>query len=317
MRLPALVTTNSSTTPTLGNSNTTVLFGDDTVNKDATSGGRFGLGMWFDPCQSHGIEFTYMGLGSETTSYYASSDDYTILGRPFFNIETAVADADLISYASPAYSGWVNVVAETNFQGTELLYRRGTRRYGDSKVDFLVGWRWLQLKDELRINESLTSVGGTIDLSDQFSTRNNFNGAEFGIQWQRPMSEHWTFEALGKAAIGKSHSVVTIAGQQTADPNQGLLAMDSNSGTHTRDSFSAITEFGLSLKRRFGCGLEMSFGYTLVYWGDVMRAGDQIDLNVDPRQIPPSPQSATHPEVPMKASDFWTQGLHAGLEYAF
>ena len=82
-------------------------------------------------------------------------------------------------------------------------------------------------------------------------------------------------------------------------------------------AFSAITELGVSLKRQFGCGLEATFGYTFVYWSDVMRAGDQIDLNVDPRQIPPDPVSATLPAALMNTTDFWAQGLHCGLEYAF
>ena len=316
MRLPALVTTNPDSDPTLADSNTVVLFGDDAVNKDATSGGRFALGMWMSPCQVHGIEFTYLFLGGETTSYHAGEGN-TIVGRPFFDIATGAAGVDRINYPSQSYTGWVNAVAETNFQGTELLYRRAAIRHPRSKVDWFLGWRWLHLKDELSIRESVTYQGTTNNLSDAFNTKNNFNGAEFGIEWRRPISNCWTFELLGKAAIGNSRSAVTIAGQQTGDPDQGLLALDSNSGTHSRNSFSAITELGVTVKRRFGCGLEASFGYTLLYWGDVMRAGDQVDLNVDPRQVPPDPQSATHPGVPMNTTDFWTQGLRFGLEYAF
>ena len=317
MSLPALVTTNPSAIPSLDDANTVILLGDDTINKDAKSGGRFTLGMWLDCCQSHGLEFTYMTLGNETMSYYASGDDYTVLGRPFFNIETAAADANLIDYPDPSYSGWVNVTAKTKFQGTELLYRRPTQQ-GCAQLNFLFGWRWLQLKDDLSISESVTDpLASTISLSDQFNTKNNFHGVELGAQWERPIYCNWTLELVGKMALGNNHSAVTIAGTSTADANQGLLALDSNSGTHTRDSFSAITELGVSLKRQFGCGLEATFGYTFVYWSDVMRAGDQIDLNVDPRQIPPDPVSATLPAALMNTTDFWAQGLHCGLEYAF
>lgn len=318
MRLPALVTTNPTAAPTLADPDTVILFGNDTINKDAKSGGRFALGMWADSSQLYGFEFTYMNLGTETMSYHASGNDYAILGRPFFNIETAAADANLINYPSPVYTGRVSVVAKTNFQGTELLYRRAVKQFPCSQVDLLIGWRWLQLKDDLLISESVTdALATTINLSDQFNTKNNFHGVEFGVQWRRPVSHAWTLEALGKLALGNNHSVVMINGRQTADPDQGLLALNSNSGTHTRNSLSAVTELGLSVRRRFDCGLEASFGYTFVYWSDVMRAGDQIDLNVDPRQIPPAPQSATHPAFPMSTTDFWAQGLQFGLEYTF
>ena len=318
MDLPPLVTTNPTADPTLEDADTTILFGDDTVNKDATSGGRSTIGIWADSCHLRGLEFTYMGLGSETTSFHASGDDYDILGRPFFNIQDRSADASLINSTTPANTGWVNVTAETTFQGTELLYRRVTRRSPSSQVDLLLGWRWLQLEDDLLIAQSVTQAGvGTVALSDRFDTENNFHGAECGIEFSQPLSYCWTFELLGKLAIGGTHSSVLIDGQQTSDADQGLLALDSNSGTHSRNSFSAVTEIGLSMKRRFQCGVEATFRYTLVYWGDVTRAGDQIDLDVDPRQIPPSPQSGTHPALLMDTTDFWAQGLHIGLEYDF
>ncbi|MBN1910232.1 MAG: BBP7 family outer membrane beta-barrel protein [Pirellulales bacterium] len=318
MNVPALVTTNPTTTPSLDDATTVILYGDDTINKDATSGGRFTLGMWLDPCQQRGLDFTYLMLGDETASYYASSPTYTILGRPFFNIENGADDAHLICFDDPAYTGWVNVSAETRFQGSSLIYRRAVKRAGRSRVDFLMGWRWLQLKDDLLISESVTQVGvGTIDLSDRFNTRNNFHGVEFGVHWQRPLPRAWTIEVLGKMALGNTSSTVTIEGQQTAVTSQGLLALDSNSGIHKANTFATVAEIGISAKRRFAPGWQATFGYTFMYWSDVMRAGDQIDLDVDLRQVPPAPQTATHPGVPMTSTGFWAQGLHCGLEYTF
>jgi hypothetical protein len=318
MDVPPLVTTNPDTFPTLEDPDTVVLFGGDDVNNGANSGGRFSLGVWLDPCQMRGVEVSYLFLGNETTSYSASDDNFTILGRPFFNIETREADSNLIVFPDPSFTGSVRVTAETDFQGAEVLYRVAGERSCRWQADRLFGWRWFRLNDDLLISQSVTQSGSaTIDLSDRFKSKNDFHGAEFGLQWQESITPLWTVEALGKLAIGNTRSVVVIAGQQTGDVDQGLLALDSNSGTHTRNSFAAVTEIGLSVKRQFTCGLEATFGYTLIYWSDLLRAGDQIDLDVDPRQIPPDPESATHPAFPAKATDFWAQGLHIGLEYAF
>ena len=315
MHVPALVTTSTEGYPTLDNSTTTVLFGNETINSDSRSGGRFTLGMWLDPCRTRGIDFAYLGLGNKSTTFEADSDHYHRLGRPFFDISSRGENAELISYPSnPATEGWVSVNAETQFQGFEVLFRRATKRCPCSQVDMLIGWRWLRLQDDLRIAQS---VDNTLDLQDHFNTRNNFNGFEIGLQWQRPISCLWTFEALGKVAIGNTSSVVRIDGSQTGDASQGLLALDSNSGIHKRNSFASVAELGFSVKRRFACGLEATFGYSFVYWSDVLRAGDQIDLIVDPRQVPPDPQTASLPGVPMKQTDFWAQGLHFGLEYPF
>lgn len=315
MRLPALVTTNPDAAPTLADPDTVILFGGEEVNRDARSGGRFTLGVWLDPCATRGLEATYFGLGSQSTSFYADSDGFDRLGRPFFNIEEGEADVHLISDPNPLRTGFVSASAETKFQGIEVLFRRGVKRCPNSHVDLLVGWRWMQLKDDLFIRESVDQ--GPLELFDQFDASNNFHGVEFGVEAERPLTCCWTLATVGKLAIGNTYSSVRIDGAQTGEPDQGLLALDSNSGTHKRESFASVVELGVSVKRRFACGLEATFGYSLVYWSDVLRAGDQVDLDLDPRQVPPEPVAATHPQFPGCQTDFWAQGLHFGLEYGY
>jgi len=70
--------------------------------------------------------------------------------------------------------------------------------------------------------------------------------------------------------------------------------------------------------------LKATVGYTLLYWTNVARPGDQIDLNVDPRQFPPvnplqppPPTATAQPAFALHTSDFWAQGLNVGLDYRF
>jgi len=299
-----------------GREGTSVLFGGEDVSNDARSGGRFGLGMWLDPCHLRGIDVTYLTLGRETTKFAAAGSDYTLVARPYFDISTG-QEATYTIDNGDTYDGWVSVAAKSRFQGVELLYRRATKRCV-SNVDFLIGWRWLELKDRLLI-ESERAYTDTLpmatNLSDLFDTKNSFNGVELGVEWRRPIAALWTFEMLGKVALGNTNSVVRIDGQTIVDGQQpaagGLLTQDSNIGTHTRNSFATVTELGVGLRRRFTCNLELTFGYTFVYWSDVLRAGDQVDLDVDLQQ------TTGRPTVPMDSTDFWAQGLHFGLEYAF
>ncbi|MDV6031475.1 MAG: BBP7 family outer membrane beta-barrel protein [Phycisphaera sp. RhM] len=51
-------------------------------------------------------------------------------------------------------------------------------------------------------------------------------------------------------------------------------------------NFTTITELGVTLNRHFNRNLTANFGYTFLYWNDVSRAGDPIDLNVNPSKIP-------------------------------
>ena len=226
------------------------------------------------------------------------------------------------------FNGWVSVATETQFQGVELLYRGALSREGCSSLDFLFGWRWLQLRDGLRIDESVQDLEttSTIGLYDRFRTKNDFNGAEFGVDWKRPLSCCWTFEMLGKVAFGSTHSAVRIDGQTTTVTQEGtstrdggLLALPvTNIGTHNRNSFAAVAEIGLSLRRRLACGWEATLGYNLVYWGDVLRAGDQVDLDLNLSQVPPGTLTGlARPLVPMKSTDFWAQGISLGFERSF
>ena len=63
------------------------------------------------------------------------------------------------------------------------------------------------------------------------------------------------------------------------------------------NQFSVVPELGLTLGYDFSPQLRATIGYDLVYWNTVARPGDQIDLNIDPRQFPPPAiTGATRPE---------------------
>ena len=88
---PPLVTTSPDGTP-VGIAgvlpNATILFGNDRINTQARSGGRFTLGYFCDPCQQLGIEDTFFFVGNGDEGFFASSSGSPILARPFFNTET-------------------------------------------------------------------------------------------------------------------------------------------------------------------------------------------------------------------------------------
>ena len=48
-----------------------------------------------------------------------------------------------------------------------------------------------------------------------------------------------------------------------------------------------MPEIGFTLGYDLTSRLKATVGYTLLYWSNVARPGDQIDLNVDSRQFPP------------------------------
>ena len=331
MGTPPLVTTSPSGTVqdeagVLGQPGTSILFGGSNLEMDGSSGGRFSLGMWLDPCHSRGVEASYFTLGTQTMTYGASGSDYDILARPIYNTVDGAQDARLLVYDS-LVTGSVNVTASTKFDGGEILFRQGLQRDCWADIDLLVGYRWMQLDDGLLIDESTqslaaTTAGTSFDLFDRFDTTNTFSGAQVGMCFQGQLTRFWSMELLAKVGIGNLKSGVTIDGETitvastgTTVSEGGLLAQPTNMGYYERDSLSTATEVGLKLKRAFGNGIDFTVGYTFLYLSDVLRAGDQIDTDINVTQLSGGTlEGAAFPEFDFRSTGFWAQGLSIGIE---
>jgi len=335
MSTPPLVTTSPLGTPqteagVLGQPGTTILFENGDLADGSRSGGRFTFGKWLDPEHCNGIEVNYLTLGRETDSFNASLNQFNILARPFFDTVGAAEDSRLIAFPG-LVQGALNVAASTQLQGFEVLYRRpGCESWG-CHLDWVVGYRFAELKDRLRIDESTASLTGptagtTFDLFDQFDTRNTFNGAEFGLVGDWQIDNCWSCEALAKVAIGGTTYRAGISGQTiTTDvagasttAQSGLLAQGTNIGNYQWDDFASMAEFGITLRRELACGLAATFGYNFLYWSNVARAGDQVDTTINTSQIPLGTLTGVaRPAFPRRTDDFWAQGLRFGLEYRY
>ncbi|MGO9114381.1 MAG: BBP7 family outer membrane beta-barrel protein [Thermoguttaceae bacterium] len=332
---PPLLTTSPGSTPqsqagVLGQPNTAILFGDEELNTGLHAGGRMTFGLWLDRCEESGLEFSYFILGANTQSYSNTSMGNPILARPFFNVATGAEDSNLIAYPN-SLSGTFNATSTENYQGAEALWRRAIVHGCDGRIDILAGYRFQRLTDGLEIADSATSsgtastapAGTTFNVSDTFHTRNDFNGADLGFatQWRR---NRWSLDTTLKLGIGQTHTQVLINGWTTVIANNttagysgGQLALPSNMGTHDSNQFSVMPEIGFTLGYDLTPRLKATVGYTLLYWSDVARPGDQIDLNLDPAQFPPPTATGTKPAFALHTSDVWAQGLNLGLDYRF
>jgi len=332
---PPLLTTSPASTPqaqagVLGQPNTTILFGDEEMNTGMHAGSRLTFGLWLDHCEDWGVEFSYFILGENVQSYANASSGNPILARPFFNVATGAQDSQLIAYPN-TFSGTFNASSTENYQGTEALFRKALVHGGDGRLDILAGYRFQRLTDGLEIADAATTSGTsgaspsgtTINVADKFHTRNDFNGGDLGFEaeWRR---NRWTLDTLLKLGIGGTHTQVLVDGWTTVTANGntssyhgGQLALPSNIGTYNSQQFSVMPEIGFTLGYDLTPRLRATAGYTLLYWSNVARPGDQIDLNLDPAQFPPPTATGTRPAFVLHTSDFWAQGLNLGLDYRF
>jgi hypothetical protein len=340
-RLPPLITTSPAGTPqaqagVLGAPGTAVLFGGSDVNDDVRSGGRFTLGSWLDDCQRFDVEGDYFLLESKVAGFSASSGGSPILARPFFDVSGSPA-SELVAFPGLA-RGSVSVSAEsTGLVGADALLSANLCRGCGYRLDVVGGYRFLRLADRLGIDESLVSTsasnpsfvpaGTTLDVHDRFDTVNEFHGGNVGLRGELRHGA-WLLQGLAQVAVGNNNEVVDVNGATTvtvpgAPPVThmgGLLALQSNIGHFSRDRTVVIPEFGARVGYQFSPCLRAFVGYTFLYWGEVLRAGNQIDQTVNTSLLPPVTGPVTGPPRPaprLADSSFWAQGISLGLEVDF
>lgn len=206
-------------------------------------------------------------------------------------------------------------------------------------VDVLAGFRWYQLDETLQIREDLEinveapgdqSFNGTeILVLDRFTTDNDFTGGELGFDWGVERGR-FSVNTITKIAIGNNRQQASVFGfTQTFPPGVdpppageegGLLAQSSNIGEYERDRFSMIPEINVNLGYKLTQRCKLRVGYTVLYWTNVVRPGDQIDREINstllpgvpPADVEPIPQ---RPQFAFKETNVLIQGLNAGFEY--
>ncbi|WP_254509282.1 BBP7 family outer membrane beta-barrel protein [Anatilimnocola floriformis] len=335
MNLPALVTTSPLGTAAnqagvLGQPGTRVLFGNDDVNESPHLGGRFTFGRWLDPCESVGIELSYFFVGQNNSNYSADNFDHSILARPVFSTQTMDQASMLVAYPN-LLNGSIDISASSRMQGFDALTRWQMCNNPCSNWNFLAGYRYLSLNEQLLISQNSRFiaaqgnivVGTEQRLFDSFATDSQFNGAQIGVSHSMQRC-WWTIDTQVKLALGNTHSQVdidgrtrtTVPGGGSATFNGGLLAQQTNIGRHTHDELGFVPEFTLTARRDLGCNMQFLIGYNLIYWTGAARLGNQIDTAVS--QFPPEPAGgAGRPRFNSDTSGVLLQGLQLGLEARF
>lgn len=344
MDTPPLVTTNPAGTAVnqagwLGGNETSVLFGGE-LNDDFRSGFRVRGGWYVDPSRFWAVGGDYYQLLGDGDSFSATSDGSTILARPFYNMLSGLESAQLIAYPARV-RGSVDIDTDTTLRSfgihvqSDAVYpanhpsqiANGCAR--EPRVDWIVGYRNVFLEDQINIRENLTALTapfGKLDMNESFHTENQFQGIELGFVREVVLGRWW-FEASSRVAVGNNQQKVKIAGStrltEAGVPETfpgGLYAQRTNIGTYERDRLTVVPELGATLGWNFGPHLSLNVGYTFVYIGNVVRAGDQIDTDVNPNLIPVETSPMTgplRPEFQFRSTDFYAHGITVGGDIRF
>ena len=332
--LPPLVTTSPWDTPynaagVLGESGTQILYPTDQQGGDARPGARLTLGVWLDPCELSGVGGRFYSLGEMTANYDVDSDELAILGRPFYNLTLGQEDADLVAF--PGYTtGALSVRSDSDVSGGDVFFRRFL--CGDScrRIDLLAGYQFAALDSDLLISSHRTSIrqqgsipyGTVIDMYDSFDVTNRYHAGEIGLLGQYDRGDI-TWSLLAKVGLGnmkqraevRGFTATHVPGVPVTTSEQGLLALRTNSGVYEENAFTVSPELQLNAAYRLTDCIELTCGYSFIYWNHVAQSGLAIDSVLNTTQISGELEGAARPAFLNEDAGFFVHGLNFGVQF--
>jgi len=314
---------------------TSIRFGGDDNEPHERHGARVFMGYWLDAEQRSAVELGGFFLANRSISFIQSSPGAPVIARPFYDVLNDEQSASIVTYPGIALGG-VSVRASTALHGVESNFTYVMRDDGLLGFDVLAGFRYVDLEEDVRIQESSQVLvqndpknnppfaGQTITVRDEFKTENDFFGGQIGVR-ARYHLRRLEVRVSGKVAFGDSYEVVRIAGSTNfsngSAKNGGLLALPSNSGQFSRHTFAFIPEANAEFSYQLFKRLRLFAGYSFLYWSNVVRPGDQIDLAVNTNQLPtniaPGVGGPGRPRFDFRDTDFWVQGANFGVEFRY
>jgi hypothetical protein len=305
------------------------------------SGYRLTAGGWLGEDECFGIEGRGFFLAQKTTTSFSSGNlpPSTLFAVPFFDLATGTESSFLTNSATR--TGSFSVASSSRLWGAEA---NGLHKvYGSESFSLttLAGFRYLDgiEQEDLLLARTSTVVvpfqgntfgpGSIISSADHFHTRNQFYGGQLGARASWAPGKFFA-EADAKVALGSTHQGVSVDGLSTLTMTDGtrntavggLFAGPSRIGHFASNHFSVVPEGEFKVGYNVTSHIQVSIGYNFLYWSDVVRPGNQVNRNIDTREIPTSfnftPGFAATPQAPsLQHSEIWAQGINFGLTLRF
>jgi hypothetical protein len=275
-------------------------------------------------------------------SAHGNAGGSLLFAIPFFDLNTNTETAALINAFDRR--GSLAVTSSSRLWGTEGAGLVGAYSGDGLSLQCLAGIRCAGLEEGEDLVASRASVnpgvllpflgtgygpGNTTTTVDYFHTRSEFYGGQLGAR-AAYAAGRLSGQIEARIALGATHSQIavdgltalTTAGGAVTTAPGGLFTGPSRLGQFCRDDFSVLPEVEARLACQLSDRLALSAGYHFLCWTSVVRPGDQVNRNVDKREIPVSdtfdPSARVAPEPPaFRSAGFWAQGITFGLEFRY
>jgi hypothetical protein len=335
----------------LGQSATTILFPAGNYSYHNIGGGRATLGL--APTFLFPFEVSGFWFNKNETLFSAGGDGSLgspVIARPIAFLDRSaqlglpIQGVGLVNFPG-GQSGTITITSNLSLWGTEANFFYNCGDSDNASFNILVGYRHADLSESININSMTMAVPGTliplggdpmgfgngnvIGVADVYKARSQFDGGQIGI---RATVSAWrlTLATDLKMALGNTHQSLTNYGNTSLFNGGGssltfpggLTNVPSNSSTQTQNRFGFLPELNANVRLRICDNIHVFAGYNLLYWSNVLRAGDHITRFVNSGEIPGNANfdPTFHPTqhlVPLHSSSFYANGVNVGVEIGF
>lgn len=320
--IPLVTVSSPGTDPEIGLGDTQVAFGNQ-IEGDLSLGYRGDIGMYVS--DNVGIGGRLWIMEDNGDSYFNSGDGSAMsIGRPFYDDIANVNNSLLIASTIPGqdFTGSISINSEVSLMAAEAYARLNFSCSKSCQLDFIGGYSYFQVDDMLSAVSSTQDATAINSFNDLFETENRFNGGQIGFE-AIVKRGRWFARSLTKVHLGNMDQTVRISGGSSQDfgPNvvtadNGFLSTVDTQGTYENEEFTFIPEMNFKLGYRFRDHIEMSAGYTFIYFDNTALVGDVIDDTLNPAGFFQS-TAASRPGFEFSDSSLWVQGLDLGIAISF
>lgn len=307
--------------------NSVTQFGDP-ISSGLAPGFRVDYGHYFGD-GTIGLGLKVSGLFGEDEDYQISSTDpANVITRPFFNtngIGGPQFDQLIVSGLGPT-TGSFSATSEFDYLASEVYGRMNFDKSSNYSIDLIGGFSAFMIDDMLSLT-SISDQGGTrTTLNDMFDVENRFYGGQLGIETMFHKGK-WSLTTLTKVHLGNMNNRVAISGSSRnavlpdppgpgADFTNGFF-VQGQQGTYEDDEFSFAPELGLRLGYSPRCNVELTVGYSMIYWNNVALAGEQINPYLDGTLILSNTAGAQAALYEVEKGSLWMQGIDLGVIFHY
>ena len=320
----------------IGQPGTSIAFPQKDITYGTFSGMRLNGGFWFDDAKTAGLETTFLLTENRTYGYNfdaneASSFFPTIPYTQPTGTATSLLNDQLNSGPGALIPFSTNIVFMSQHQmfGQDINYVANIGRTPSQTLDLIAGFRWLQVNESsmLAMTSSSDVDGSTAVVNgvDAIACNNNFFGGQFGGRIREKFGR-WNLETNVKIGLGSTRQSVHISGYRsvngpgdTSFTQPGFVfTQPSNIGLNVVNRFAVLPEVGAKVSYDLFDWCSVSLGYNFLYLSSVARANNQFDNETQPNTgYSPTTYTGTRPAFLKESTDYWMQGVSAGLELRY